>query len=114
MTVPAWTLIPLHPAAADVRRRILLAAEFGPVTTTCLAGVLAGQHHHIRMALLGGRACVLLRRGDDRFAEAIARAGLDVICIDPLGTASVVRRFAGDIHPTRCPCPSRVPAGAVV
>lgn len=112
MTVPAWTLIPLHPACVDVRRRIALAAEFGPVTTTRLAVVLAGQRHHVRVVLLGGRACVLLGRSDDRFVDALAQAGLDLICITPLGAASVVRRVAGDVHPTRCPCPSRVSAGA--
>jgi hypothetical protein len=112
MTVPAWILIPFHPAAADVRSRIALAAEFGPVTTTHLAVTLAGQRHRISVVLLGGLACVLLRRGDARVTDALAQAGLDLISIDPLGTASVVRRVAGDVHPTRCPCPSRVSAGA--
>jgi hypothetical protein len=112
VTVPAWIIVPLHPVAADVRRRIALAVEFGPVTTARLASVLAGQRHRVVVVLLSGLACVLLRRGNDRYTEALARAGLDVICIDPLGTASVVRRVAGDSPTTRCPCPSRVPAGA--
>ena len=114
MTVPARILIALHPTAADVRRRIAIAAEFGPITATRLAGVLAGRHYRIGVVLLGGRACVLLSHGDDHFAAALARAGLDLIYIDPLGSAYVVRRVAGDSPTTRCSSPSRVPAGAVV